>query len=94
MASRDAFGSFTFAAFSAQNIPVVVIVMINPSLIESSMLFPIKATHLFYKVFYHIPHAGKDINHANDVEVNNALPCFMPTNLRKILRQSWRLRWL
>ena len=39
MASMDAFGGFTFAAFSAQNIPVVVAVMINPSLIESSMFF-------------------------------------------------------
>ena len=39
MASRDAFGHFTFAAFSARNIPVVVVVMIIPSLIESSMFF-------------------------------------------------------
>ena len=30
---------FQFAAFSAKNIPVVVAVMISPSLIESSMLF-------------------------------------------------------
>ena len=34
MASRDAFGDFTFAAFSAKNIPVVVAVFI-----------PIKTTH-------------------------------------------------
>ena len=39
MASRDAFGGFRFAAFSAKNIPVVVVVMISPSLIESSMFF-------------------------------------------------------
>ena len=39
MASRDAFGGFTFVAFSAKNIPVVVTVMISPSLIESSMFF-------------------------------------------------------
>ena len=39
MASRDAFGSLTFAAFSAKNIPVVVAVIISPSLIESSMFF-------------------------------------------------------
>ena len=39
MASRDAFGDFTFASFITQNIPVVVVVMINPSLIESSMFF-------------------------------------------------------
>ena len=55
MASSDAFGGFTFAAFSAKNIPVVVTFMINPSLIESSMVFfPIKATHFivyFSKVY-------------------------------------------
>ena len=39
MASRDAFGSFTFAAFNAKNIPVVSAFMISPSLIESSMFF-------------------------------------------------------
>ena len=38
MASRDAFGGFTFAAFKAKNIPAVM-VMINPSLIESSLFF-------------------------------------------------------
>ena len=39
MASMDAFGGFTFASFSAENIAVVVAVMINPSLIESSTFF-------------------------------------------------------
>ena len=38
IASRDAFGGFTFAAFSAKNTSVVVAVMIIPSLIESLML--------------------------------------------------------
>ena len=46
MASRDAFGGFTFAVLSAKSISVVVAVMINPSLIEFSMFFfLIKATH-------------------------------------------------
>ena len=39
MAYRDAFGGFTFAAFDAKNIPVVVAIMISRSLIESSMFF-------------------------------------------------------
>ena len=39
MASRDAFGDFSFAAFSAKNIPVVVTIMIIPLLIKSSMFF-------------------------------------------------------
>ena len=39
MVSRDAFRGFTFAAFSAKNIPVVVAVVLSPSLIESSMFF-------------------------------------------------------
>ena len=39
IASRDAFGGFTFAAVSAKNIPVGVAVMISPSLIESSISF-------------------------------------------------------
>ena len=52
IASRDAFGGFTFAAISAKNVPVVVTVKITASLIESSMFFfPIKAIHLLYRVF-------------------------------------------
>ena len=52
IASRDAFGGFTFAAFSAKNIPVVVVVMTVPSLIKSSMFFfPVRTTHLLYRVF-------------------------------------------
>ena len=39
MASRDALGGFTFAAFSAKNIPVAAVVMISPSLMESSVFF-------------------------------------------------------
>ena len=43
-----------FAAFSAKNIPVVVAVMISPSLIESSMFF-FQSKLLIYCVgfFYH-----------------------------------------
>ena len=37
IASRDAFGGFTIAALSTQNILVVVAVMINPSLIDRSV---------------------------------------------------------
>ena len=52
IASRDAFDGFTFAAFSAKNIPVVVVVMIVPSLIKSPMFFfPVRTTHLLYRVF-------------------------------------------
>ena len=39
MASRDAFGACTFADFSVKNILVVEVVMISPSLVESSMFF-------------------------------------------------------
>ena len=39
MASSGAFGHFTFTAFSAKNIPVVVGVIISPSLIDFSMFF-------------------------------------------------------
>ena len=50
IASRDAFGGFTSAAFSAKNILVVVVVMISPSLIESSMFF-FKSKLLIYCIF-------------------------------------------
>ena len=48
MASRDVFGGYTCAAFSTKNIPVVVAVMISPSLIEFLMnaFSQIKATRL------------------------------------------------
>ena len=39
MVSKDAFAGFMFAVFSPKNIPVVVAVLISPSLMESSMLF-------------------------------------------------------
>ena len=56
--------------------------MINPSLIESStFFFSIKATHLFYKVFLSSDQR-KDSKYTNDVDVNNALSCLMPTTLR------------
>ena len=60
IASRDAFGSFTFAAFSAKNIPVVVAVMISLSLIDSSMFFlkEIKTSHLLYRFF-----SSSDLKH-------------------------------
>lgn len=39
IASRDVFDGIAFAAFSANNISVVVAVMMSLSLIESSMIF-------------------------------------------------------
>ena len=55
MASRDAFGGFTLAAFSAKNIPVVVAVMISQSLMESSMFFfPSKLLNLLYIFLKHM----------------------------------------
>ena len=33
-------------------------------------------------LIYHISHTVKDINHTNDLDVNNALPCLIPTSLR------------
>ena len=79
IATRDAFGGFTFAAFSPKNIPVALMVMINPSLRESS-----KTTHLLYKVFLSPDQkiAGKNIKDTNDVDVNNASCCPMPNALR------------
>ena len=59
IASRDGFCVFMFAAFSPNNILVVVVVMIIPSLIESSLFFfPIRTTHLLYKVF-----SSSDLKH-------------------------------
>ena len=46
MAYRDTFDGFIFAPFSTKNVPVVVALMIKPSLIESSMFFPAKTTYL------------------------------------------------
>ena len=52
MAFWDAFGGFTFADFSPKKIPVALVVMISPSLIESSMFFfSIKATR-FYCIYF------------------------------------------
>lgn len=50
--SRDGFSGFTFAAFSVKNIPVVVAVMIFPSLIKS-LNFPlqIKTTYFFTELY-------------------------------------------
>ena len=54
IASRGVFGGFTFAAFSAKSIPVVVAVTI-PSLIESSLfLFQSKLLILLYIFLKHI----------------------------------------
>ena len=39
MASKDAFNASTFDAFSAENIPVIIAVIITPSLIDSSIFF-------------------------------------------------------
>ena len=51
MASRNAFGSFTFAVFSAKNVSVIITVMIGPPLIEFSMFFSNK-TYLFTYMGY------------------------------------------
>ena len=48
IASRDAFGGFTFTAFSAKNISVVVAVMISRVF---NVFLPIKAAHLLHRVF-------------------------------------------
>ena len=48
MASRDTFGGFTFAALSSKNIPVVIAVIISPSLIESSMFFLKHITYFWW----------------------------------------------
>ena len=58
MASRDAFGCFTFTVFSAKNVPVVAAVMIIPFLIVFSVFLPIKTTHLLYRVF-----SSSDLKH-------------------------------
>ena len=83
MSSRDAFGGYAFAAFSSKKIPVVVTVIIKPSLIECSMFFfPIKVTHLLYRVFYHKVDSldlKKDKNYTKDVDVSNASCCPTPT---------------
>ena len=86
IASRDVFGGFTFAAFSAKNIRVVVVVMINPSLMESSMFF-FQSKLLIYCIRFFIVrsknyHVGKNIKYTNDVDVNNAPCCLTPTALR------------
>ena len=47
MVSKDAFDGFTYLDFSAKNIPAVVPVMIDPSLIQSSMLFFLNQKLLF-----------------------------------------------
>ena len=69
MTSRDAFGGFTFAALSAKNITVVVVVMINPSLIESSTFFS-NQNYSFYghakTTFESIPSDGHFIDVKND----------------------------
>ena len=55
MVSSEAFGGLTFADFSAKNILAVLAVMISSSLIEYSLIFPLKATHLYITDFhYHI----------------------------------------
>ena len=52
MASSGVFADFTFTAFSPKNIPVVVDVIISPSLIDFSMFFfPIKTTRLCVAFF-------------------------------------------
>ena len=84
MAFRDAFGCFMFAAFSVKNIPVVIAVMISPSLIESSMFF-LQSKLLVYCIgsssdlrSYYI---GKDSKHATAVDIINVFGCPTPTAL-------------
>ena len=81
IASRDVFGGFKFAAFRPKNIVVVVAVMISPSLRESSMFFLKLAIYctgfLIIRSFFH---TGKDINHSNDVDINNA-HCYPRSNV-------------
>ena len=52
-ASGNTFGELTFAAFSTKNILLTSPGMISLFLIESSMLFPIKSTHLRIRTFFH-----------------------------------------
>ena len=53
-----------------------------------NVFFPIKTTHLSYKIFLssdqktYLSHTGKDSNHTNDVDVSNASCCPTPTVLR------------
>ena len=56
MTSRDAFAGFTFTAFSAKSIPVVVAVMISSFLIESSMFF-------FFSFFFYSFIVSSDLKH-------------------------------
>ena len=51
MASKDTFDGFTFAAFTVKNIPVIVAVIISPSLIESSTFFT-NQSYSFYCIFF------------------------------------------
>ena len=90
IASREAFGDFTFASFSAKNIPVVLAVMISLSLIESSMFFvPIKTTHLLYRVIIRSKayYMGRCSRHATTADTSNAFGCstFTALNAKNIL---------
>ena len=85
IASRVAFGGFTFAAFNPENIPAALMVMISPSLIESSMFF-LQWKLLVYSIRFfiirlrnYLSHTGKDNNHTNDADVSNASCC--PTTI-------------
>ena len=84
IASRDAFGGFTFAAFSAKNVPVVVAVMISPTLIGSSIFF-FQSKLLIYCIRFFLSSdqkiAGKNIKDTNDVDVDNEPCCPTPSAL-------------
>ena len=73
--------------FSPKIIPMTPVVMISPSLIESPIFFSVKTSHLLYKFLIirskknYIFHIGKDIKHANEVDVINALCCPTPAAL-------------
>ena len=86
MASRYAFGGFTFTAFNRKHPAVVVKVMTSPSLMESSTFFFLNQSYSFHCIGFliigsknYLFHTGKDNNHANNVDVNNALCC--PTSI-------------
>ena len=84
MSSRDAFGGYAFAAFSSKKIPVVVTVIIKPSLIECSMFFFSNQSYSLYYIgfFYHKVDSLdliKEKNYTKDVDVSNAPCCPTPT---------------
>ena len=84
MASRNVFGGFSFASYSPKNIPAVPMVMISPSLKESSMFF-LQLKLLIYCIRFFIIRSKnhwQEHKDTNDVDVNNAPCCPAPNALR------------